>query len=112
MAYQVIWAPAAEADIEEIGGYLERVTSTFVATSVITKIRAAALKYCDFPFAARMIPEFQDPTKRETFVYEWRVMCRVEDDHIRVLRVVHGRRLLRNVPGSFEELPQEAYSAA
>ena len=27
---------------------------------------------------------------------------------IRIMRVVHGRRLLRNVPGSFEELPQEA----
>jgi hypothetical protein len=39
-------------------------------------------------------------------------MYRVEDDRIRVLRVVHGRRLLRNVPGSFEEAPQETYSAA
>ena len=30
-------------------------------------------------------------------------MYRVEDDRIRILRVVHGRRLLKNVPGSFEE---------
>jgi hypothetical protein len=28
------------------------------------------------------------------------------------MRVVHGRRLLGNVPGSFEETPQAAYSAA
>jgi hypothetical protein len=39
-------------------------------------------------------------------------MYRVEGDHIRILRVVHGRRLLENVRGSFEEAPQEAYSAA
>ncbi len=112
MAYQIIWTPAAEADIEEIGQYLERAASPAIAVSVVSKIRAAGLRYCDFPLSARVIPEFQDPTRRETFVHEWRLMFRIEDDHIRILRVVHGRRLLRNVPGSFEEAPQEIYSAA
>ena len=39
-------------------------------------------------------------------------MYRVDPDRIRILRVVHGRRLLKNVPGSFEETAQESYSAA
>jgi hypothetical protein len=39
-------------------------------------------------------------------------MYRVEPDCIRVLRVVHGKRLLKNVPGSFEEPPLEIYGAA
>jgi toxin ParE1/3/4 len=112
MAYQVVWTPAAEADIEGIGQYLERVASPAVATSVISKIRTTALAYCDFPFSARMIPEFQDPARREIFVYEYRVMYRVEEDRIHILRVVHGRQLLKNVPGSFEEAPQETYSTA
>jgi len=59
-----------------------------------------------------MIPEFQDRERREIIVYQYRVMYRVEPDCIHVLRVVHGRRLLKNVPGSFEEPEQEAYSAA
>jgi hypothetical protein len=59
-----------------------------------------------------MIPEFQDPHRRETFVYEYRLMYRVEADCVRILRVVHGRRLLANVHGSFEELHQDAYIAA
>jgi plasmid stabilization system protein ParE len=104
--------PGAEADIAEIGSYLERVASLAVATSVVTKIRATALRVVDFPYAFRMIPEFQDPNRRETFVYEYRLMCRVEPTHIEILRVVHGRRLLSNVPGSFEESPQEAYATA
>lgn len=45
-------------------------------------------------------------------MYEYRLMYRVERDCIHILRVVHGRRLLKNVPGSFEEAPQETYSAA
>ena len=104
--------PAAEADIEEIGQYLERVASPAIATSVISRIRAAGLRCCDFPYSSRMIPEFQDPTRRETFVYQWRLMYRVEGHHIEILRVVHGRRVLSNVSGSFEEMAQEAYSAA
>jgi plasmid stabilization system protein ParE len=103
--------PSAEADIGEIGSYLERVASPVVAASVVTKIRAAAFNVVDFPYAYRMIPELQDRERRETFVYQYRVMYRVEPDCIRILRVVHGRRLLENMPGSFEELPQEAYSA-
>jgi hypothetical protein len=39
-------------------------------------------------------------------------MYRVESNRIIVLRVVHCRRLLSNVPGSFEESPQAEYSAA
>ena len=68
MAYKVVWPPVAEADIAEIGNYLEKVASPAIAASVITAMRAAAFRTCDFPFAARMIPEFQDPTRRETLV--------------------------------------------
>jgi toxin ParE1/3/4 len=112
MAREIIWLPEAEADVAGIGAYLESTASLAVATSVVTKIRAAALRAIDFPYAARMIPEFNDPGRRETFVYEYRLMYRVEADTISVLRVVHGRRLLGNVPGSFEEPGQEAYQAA
>ena len=59
-----------------------------------------------------MIRDFQDPNSCETFVYEYRLMYRVQPTYIEVLRVVHGRRLLSNVPGSFEEAPETAYSAA
>jgi hypothetical protein len=59
-----------------------------------------------------MIPEFQDPERRETFAHSYRIMYRVEPRCIRVLRVVHGQRLLSNVPGSFEETPQQEYTAA
>jgi plasmid stabilization system protein ParE len=112
MAYRIVWTPAAEADIDEIGRYLERGASPAAAAAVVTRIRAAVLKYRDFPFSARMIPEFQDPMRRETFVHQWRLMYRVDGDQIYVMRVVHGKRLLKNVPGSFEEPPQETYTAA
>jgi plasmid stabilization system protein ParE len=111
MARAVIWSPGARADLREIEAYIAS-RSPLNAQRVIEKIRETANKQRDFPYAARMIPEFQDPNRREIFVYQYRLMFRVEPDCVYVLRVVHGRRLLGNVPGSFEEPPQEAYHAA
>ncbi len=59
-----------------------------------------------------MIPEFQDPDRRETFVYEYRVMYRVEPAALASCAWCTAGACLSNVPGSFEEAPQEAYSAA
>ena len=98
-------------DIASIKEYIAR-NSPANAKTVVAAIEQAADRLVDFPYAYRMIPEFQDPDRRETFVYEYRLMYRVEPNVVRILRVVHGRRLLRNVPGSFEEPAQETYSAA
>src|SRR5262245_10984837 len=111
MARAVVWSAAANVDLDEIEAYIAS-RSPSDARRVIEKIRDVAGRLCDFPYAARMIPEFQDSDRRETFVYEYRLMYRVEPHRIRIIRVVHGRRVLRNVPGSFEEAPQGAYTAA
>jgi toxin ParE1/3/4 len=111
MVRRVIWSDAALADVADIKNYISR-DSLAGAKKVVDAIELAADRLVDFPYARRMIPELRDPDRRETFVYEYRLMYRVEPSCIRILRVVHGRRLLSNVPGSFEEPPQEAYSAA
>jgi toxin ParE1/3/4 len=109
MAREINWSSSAQADIAEIATYLERVSSRTTASSVVDAIRTAAIRQAEFPYAARMVPEFQDPNRRETFVYSYRIIYRVEPDRITILRVVHGKRLLKNVPGSFEEFAQDEY---
>jgi plasmid stabilization system protein ParE len=106
MARTVVWSEAANADLDDIDAYVAA-RSPSGARRVIEKLREAADARRDFPHAGRMIPEFQDPDRRETFVYEYRLMYRVEPGVVRILRVVHGRRLLSNVPGSFEEAQAE-----
>lgn len=111
MVRKVIWSDDAMSDMAEIRDFISR-DSPASAQGVVAGIEGAAERLVDFPYAARMIPEFQDPDRRETFVYEYRLMYRIEADTVRILRVVHGRRLLKNVPGSFEEPGQETYQAA
>jgi plasmid stabilization system protein ParE len=38
------------------------------------------------------------------------IIYRVGPEKITILRVVHGSRLLKNVPGSFEESAQEEFA--
>jgi toxin ParE1/3/4 len=111
MAYRLIWSPAARADVDEIESHIAATRSPVSARKVVEQMWEAMRNQCDFPYSARMIPEFEDPTRRETFVHEWRLMYRVEGRRVRVMRVVHGRRLLKNVPGSFEESPAEYTTA-
>jgi len=111
MARRVVWSAAANADLDDIDAYISA-RSPSGAQRVLEKLREVANGLGDFPYAARVVPEFSDPERRETFVQEYRLMYRVEDDRIRILRVVHGRRLLGNVPGSFEEGAQQGYKAA
>ena len=111
MARALIWSEDSQADIDEIEAYVA-LSAPSNARRVVERIRNAANKQLDFPYAARIIPEFQDPDRCEIFVYQYRLMYRIEAHRLRVLRVVHGRRLLKNVPGSFEESAQADYSAA
>jgi toxin ParE1/3/4 len=111
MARSIIWSPDARADLREIEADIA-VSSPRNARRVIERIQEGATKLADFPHAARLVPELHDPDRRETFVHEYRLMYRVEANTISILRVVHGRRLLENVPGSFEEPGQETYKAA
>jgi plasmid stabilization system protein ParE len=111
MVRKIVWRTEALSDLEAIKSYIAQ-HSLANAEKVVVAISNAADHLVDFPYAARVVPEFQDPMRRETFVHEYSLMYRIEDDCVRILRVVHGRRLLGNIPGSFEETAQEAYSAA
>ena len=105
MARRIIWAPAARGRHRRDRALHRQHRFPGSRYVVVTNAsRAAALRSIDFPYAARMIPEFQDPDRRETFVHEYRLMYRVEDDsHSHPPRRPRPAACSKNVPGSFEE---------
>ena len=53
----------------------------------------------DQPGQGRRVPEHEGGDElREVFVQSWRLIYRVTDDRILIVAVVHGARLLRNLP--------------
>lgn len=93
MAYIVKWSPEALADIEAIAEYIER-DSPFYAKAVVGKIVGVTRQLSEFPFSGRVVPEVEDDTFREHFVFSYRIICRIEGKVVTVVAVIHGRRLL------------------
>src|SRR6266550_9421629 len=96
MAYRVVWSPRALDDVESIASYIAR-DSTVHASAVVTKIIRATRTLRQFPFADRIVPEFEDETLRERFVYSYRIIYRIQAQTVTVTAVIHGRRMLEAV---------------
>lgn len=93
MAYRVVWSPRALDDIDSIASYISR-DSTAYASAVVAKIIKATRTLKRFPFAGRVVPEFEVKSIRECFAYSYRIIYRVESETVTVVAVIHGRRQL------------------
>ena len=96
MDYRVVWSPRALEDVESIASYISR-DSTAHASAVVTKIIRATRTLRRFPFAGRMVPEFEDESLRERFVYSYRIIYSVQAKTVTVTAVIHGTRMLEAV---------------
>jgi toxin ParE1/3/4 len=94
MAYRLAWSPEAIEDIEAIASYIER-DSPWYARAVVSKIVETAEAIPDHPELGRIVPEIDDKSIRERFVYSYRIIYRIEQERILVATVVHGSRLLQ-----------------
>lgn len=98
MDLEVRWSPEAIEDLEAIAEYIAR-DSEFYARAVITEMLAVSRTICEFPLVGRVVPEIGDERIRERFVYSYRMVYRVEIEHILIVAVIHGKRLLDNISG-------------
>jgi len=91
MARKVIWAYAAEEDLESAASYIYR-DSPVYAASFVDRALEAGRSLDEFAERGRMVPELSDSSIREIFVYSYRLAYRIEDDRISILALIHGRR--------------------
>ncbi len=95
MAFRLKWSEEALEDIESIASYIEK-DSPFYAKSVVSKFFEKAEILQEFPELGRKVPEFNDETIREIFVYSYRLIYKLNEEEILFAAVVHGKRLLEN----------------
>ena len=91
MARKVIWAYAAEEDLEAAASYIHR-DSPVYAASFVDRALEVGRSLDEFAERGRMVPELSDSSIREIFVYSYRLVYRIEDDRISILALIHGRR--------------------
>jgi toxin ParE1/3/4 len=94
MAYEVVWSPRAIEDVEAIAVYISADSAAYAAT-VVKKILTATRALRNFPFAGRVVPEFDDDSLREQFAYSYRIIYRIQDQTVTIAAVIHGKQLLQ-----------------
>ena len=67
------------------------------ASAVVAKIIRTTRILKQFPFAGRVVPEFEDESLRERFAYSYRIIYRVQEQTVIVAAVIHGKRILEKV---------------
>lgn len=96
MDYKLIWSPQAIEDIEAIAEYIAR-DSTIYAESTIERIFQAPEKLMQFPKLGRVVPEKNDDSVREIFVFQYRIIYEILASEIHILTVVHGKRIIEDL---------------
>jgi toxin ParE1/3/4 len=95
MDYQIRWSPEAVEDIEEIAAYIRK-DSPVYAQKVVEELIAASRRLMQFPLRGRNVPELPS-THRECFLYSYRMIYRVQDKHVLIVAVIHGKRQLESI---------------
>jgi len=100
MAFKLKWSEEALEDIESIATYIEK-DSPIYAKSVVSKFFEKADILKDFSELGRIVPELNDISIREIFIYSYRLVYKITDDTVLFVAVVHGKRLLEKFNVSF-----------
>ena len=102
MDLEVKWSPEAIEDLESIAEFIAR-DSGYYARAVVTEILSVSSNIREFPLIGRVVPEVGDERIRERLIYSYSLVYRVETDFILIVAVIHGKRLLENVPERFDD---------
>jgi plasmid stabilization system protein ParE len=91
--YEVVWASAAEKDLNEIIEYIA-VDNIGNALKILKKIKQTASNLYIFPERVRIVPELQDQgimIYREIMIRPWRIIYRISEMNVYVLAVLDAR---------------------
>lgn len=98
---KIIWSPLAVQRMTENADYISRdnpAAAVNWAKAVFEKIE----NIVNFPYMGRIVPEADRNEIKELIFKNYRIIYRVEIDHISILTIRHGKRFL-----SSEELESQ-----
>src|SRR5438105_7876977 len=68
--------------------------SAAYAAAVIRNIIESTRRLTKFPESGRIVPELNDRGTREVIAHGYRIIYRLQEEHVLVITVLHGRRRL------------------
>ena len=88
---RVGWTPEARRTLNEVLDFIA-LDSADGARRVLEQMMAAARSLETLADRGRVVPELEDSSVREVFVYRYRLMYRVEDAAVSIVAIIHGAR--------------------
>jgi len=93
---RIVWSREADEDLLQIWLYLASKTSDAVADNQVSKIEQASGRLQDGPKSGRSRDSIV-PGMRSVVVAPWVMFYRLFDDHVQIVRVLHGHRDIESI---------------
>jgi plasmid stabilization system protein ParE len=88
---EVVWAKSARDALDAVIGYIAQ-DSPQAAVQILDDALRAGASLAAFAERGRVVPELNDPSIREVFVYKYRLQYEVGDARVLIVAFLHGAR--------------------
>ena len=88
---RVVWTRHARDGQDAVIEYISQ-ESPEASAKILDLVLESASSLNSLSMRGRIVPELQDPTVRETFIYSYRLLYQVTEEEVRVLAILHGAR--------------------
>ena len=96
--YSITFARSASGDLEDILAWYAEQSVPDVGKRLVSEIISSIERLADFPESGRIVPEFEMPWLREIIQTPFRIVYRLDEQRVRIVRVWRSERLLK-MPG-------------
>jgi toxin ParE1/3/4 len=90
---EIEWSLKAEYDLNEIIVYIAQ-DSLEYALSFYEQVRDKIQNLIQFPKMGRIVPELDEPNIRELILKIYRIIYRISENKIQIVRLFHGSRIM------------------
>ena len=90
---EIRWTLQAADDLESITEFISQDSSQYARLFALD-VFAAVERLLHFPELGRVVPEKESPHIRELIMGNYRIVYRLRDNHVELLPIHHGSRLL------------------
>jgi plasmid stabilization system protein ParE len=96
VAWKVIWTDPAWENLQAAVDYIAQDSPRYAA-ALVREARDAARSLTNFANRGRVVPEIDDPSIRELFVWRYRLLYRITGSEVQIVAFIHSARNLGTV---------------
>jgi len=90
---EIKWTDNALVELDEIANYISKDSPKY-AQILVKEIYGMVAYLKEFPKFGRRVPEYNDPNLREILYKNYRIIYLIKSEHIEIISVIHGSRLI------------------